>query len=412
MRRSVMALVILALCPVHAGASSPSNDVFVAAAFRGTGAGSSQWSSRLVLFNPGSQDATARIYWLERDRPNPTPLQAPPLSVPAGSSVSIDDAILALFGVESGGGAFRVTSDQPLVVDSAIFNTDADGRRFGQGFPGLGRNTAIQAGERTTTDVGGVDLNDLERANFYGLAIDDGSTSVTVDVLAADGASILASQTLQLGHFQPFLVSLSTLGLAPPLSGLIVRFSVTSGTIVGAGVSVINNLSGDPITRNGWWPEGVELEGDGYWVGFVDLTFDGGLRFLVRDGHIVEVQGSLVALSPEDGGLDCSDVFEHGAILATPVALPADGGPLQISYSTQVDESTRLDITIAGTRFGSTLQGAFETNVVTTSEDRCRGELRSASFTVAATSMAPDTTAKATPGHLTTHASPFRAGLR
>ena len=383
-----LAAVLLA-APVMA--INPGTEIYVGAAFRGTGAGNSQWSSNLDILNVSSAPASVVVYWLVRDQANSNPLASSPMTIQPGETMAIDDAIMTLYGVAEGGGAFLITSDQEIVVTSGIFNTDPTGKRFGQAFEGIPVEAAITAATTKAdpiaiTHVGGIDADTSIRSNLYAVGLASG-TELKVSVI--DGGSVVGTRSWMLGQNQPLLVGIDQVGAPEPLNDVTVQFEVVSGSAVSCGVSEVNNDSGDPLTNNAWWPMDMggdepppaDCGGDGVYAGFVGYAFTGGLLVEVENDAINYLSASLTLFSSQgDGGSNCTNVFGFDNLFDPPVAINQDGTfnmAFQVAFT---GNDPVLTFDINGVYDTDTLLGTWDLNVDSVSPLDCNGDMAQVPF--------------------------------
>ncbi len=242
--RAVVSIVIGIGLAAPVLALQPGTDIIVPAAARGAGFGGSMWVTSLYVFNPGDESVNVVIAWLERNQSNTNPTEITQ-SVGAGEVLVFDD-VLQYFGIDSGGGAFRVVSPSPVVVNAGIFNR-AGGKEFGQGFEGIPVTAALPAGQ--TTEAIGIASTSEYRTNFFAVNPYDSTTSVTVSLLDSQG-NVEGSKTYSLGPREPILKSVTEIASATVHSGMI-RFTAGSGPVI-VGTSRVNNGTGDPLTLAAW----------------------------------------------------------------------------------------------------------------------------------------------------------------
>lgn len=222
-----------------AAAINTGTDIIVPAAGRGGG-----WVTDLYVLNPGSATAAVSISWLVRDHANSTPAHMD-YSLSPGETLSLEDVILSAFGLSSGSGAFRVTADQAVLVNSRIYSADGS-ETFGQGFEGVPVEMATAAGG--SSDVVGLAFNDSFRTNIYGCAGGDGAT-VNLSLRSLNGTEIAAT-TKTLRAWEPFLQKANTLLGSGNFDDGTLHVSVSAGTAV-LGASKVDNASTDPTTLEG-----------------------------------------------------------------------------------------------------------------------------------------------------------------
>ncbi len=245
-RSIVLLALLLALAPPLA-ALEAGTDIVVPAAARGAGAGGSAWVTSLYILNPGDTLTTVTIAWLVRDQANPNP-ETVIRNIPAGQLLVIDDALMDLFGLESGGGAFRITSPSPVVVNAGIFNR-AGGKEFGQGVEGVPITAGLPAGP--TTQAIGVASDSQYRTNFYAVNASDSALTLTVSLLDADG-TVHGSKTYSLDAWEPILKNITDV-TSTAVTGGMVSFNASGGPVL-VGTSRVNNGTGDPLTLAAWQP--------------------------------------------------------------------------------------------------------------------------------------------------------------
>ena len=368
---------------VHA--AHPATELWVPAARRGKGVGTSVWRTDLVILNPGEQTALVDLYWLVRDRGN-TDAAPVRVSVPPGASLALDDVIATTLGMSEGSGAFRVAATAPVVVQSRIASLGGSGT-FGQGLEGMPTAAAIAAGgalgRTSATAVGGVRSDTGSRANAYALAVDRAGAELTVEVVGADG-SILGVRTLALEGWEPVLFALDTVTGGASFENATVRFSVASGAAL-VGVSSVDNATNDPTTREPWWQLATPA-GPGVYTGQVLATVPGGLTAVVEqhgDGlAITTLAAGLVVLSPDDGGTGCSDAYSF-VLDGGVVPIAADGTfaaeiPVEIERNGAI---TTLTLSWQGVLRGATISGVVD--IAVSGAGTCSGTLRQLSFLLA-----------------------------
>jgi hypothetical protein len=251
MYRSICVLAIIGWVALPALAIHPGTEIIVPAAARGQGAGGSVWVTAVTVLNPNDVDVDLSFGWLVRDQANPAPASAA-RTVEAGSTLVLEDALVDLFGISSGGGAFLVTASQPVVVNAGIFNR-AGGEEYGQGFEGIPVTAAIEAG--SATHAAGMIENAAYRTNFFLCETMGSGATVRVEVLDVDGA-VLGAKGYTLGIHQPLLKNVRDV-LDDDVDAGVIRFTVESGAAL-VGAARVNNGSGDPLTLASWWECGAD----------------------------------------------------------------------------------------------------------------------------------------------------------
>jgi len=202
------------------------------------GAAGTLWRSDVVLHNPGSLDASAAVFFLERDRDN-TGTSGKLVEVPAGATVTLDDIVGRTFG-RSTSGAIMIASDQPLVVSSRTFN-DAPSGSYGQYVPGIPFEEGIGQGE--TARVIQLSRNARFRTNVGFANATGHELRVSTEAYRSDGTLMLGTEYL----IPPFGYS----QIADLLTGtvddavVVIRSDDPSARFF-TYASVIDNRSGDP----------------------------------------------------------------------------------------------------------------------------------------------------------------------
>jgi len=248
----VCAMSVLTVIGVSTSmASFQGDDIYVPAVGRGPGASGSYWYTTAWFHNPGADEAVVTVSLLLRNQPNPTP-DAQVFTVAAGSSVTFEDAIIDLFGLDAASGAFRIQSTERIAVGARIFNQPGDtiSESQGQFMAGIPASFAIVPGQ--IVEVPGIlePADETFRSNF-GFVETSGSTA-KVAVTLLDGAGTeLASKNYNLGPYASFQRPLTNLAPDTLVEGGILRFEVLgpSGAVVAYASAVANGVqSQDPTT--------------------------------------------------------------------------------------------------------------------------------------------------------------------
>jgi len=356
-------------------ALSPASDVLVPAAGRG-----GAWVTDLYVMNPGTETVTGTIYWLVRGRANPNPVSVP-FSLGPGQTQVMNDVIQEDFGISSGSGAFRVTADSEVVVNSRIFATEGD-TTFGQGFEGVPAAAATQAGQ-TTSIVGLSQVAGAFRTNFYALAGADGA-SMVVSLLDPDGDE-LATNTLELEAYEPFLKRINQTVPTDDFADGSLQVSVTAGSAV-VGASKVDEMSTDPTTLESSAPLGIQGVDGTYEFKLADSEgFAAGGDIVVEGGQVVALNGTYANWDKDVDGnsdADCPLLFRWGPGLPeTDVADFADGVTFSDSYEASgsgeltwtLEFNIEQGLTVTGTLSAS---GSGFPSAVDPAEDQsgCNGE--------------------------------------
>ncbi|MGD8439302.1 MAG: hypothetical protein PVG53_02110 [Holophagae bacterium] len=328
MRRLVLLCVVLAVAATAAPvfALNSGTDLIVPAAGRGA-----PWGTDMYVANPGDGTVTGTIYWLVRGQTNPNPVSVT-FSLEPGETAIYQDVIFNDFGLDSANGAFRVTADAPVIVNTRIFASDGSST-FGQGFEGIPTGAATSAGSSAT--VVGLSYTSVFRTNIYATAGPDGATA-TLRLMAPDG-SMLASTTVELGVFEPYLQRVdrvfSSIGNFDDAT-LVVQVDAGSAIF---GASKVDNATTDPTTLESDVTGGGAASVDGtYQISIYDSAlFAAGGNIVIADGIVEEINGTYFNWDKLDGDDPaCTLQFLWGISLsATPLADFASGVTFSDSYT-------------------------------------------------------------------------------
>lgn len=243
--------ILIAISASNAGASFLADDLYIPAVGRGPGAGGSNWYTTAWFHNPGADEAMVTVSLLLRGQPNPAP-DTQVFAVPAGSSVTFEDAIIDLFGLESVSGAFRVQSTRPVAVGARIFNQPGAtiSESQGQFMAGIPARFAIVPGQ--IVEAPGIlqPADETFRSNFGFVETSGSSVQLTVTLLDGSGLE-LASKNYSLGPYAAFQRPLTNLAPDTAIDGGILRFEVTgaAGAVIAYASAVANGVqSQDPTT--------------------------------------------------------------------------------------------------------------------------------------------------------------------
>jgi hypothetical protein len=144
------AAIACTLVAATALAGFSGSDVFLPMVGRQAGAGTSNWYTTVWIHNPGTEVATARIYFLERNAVN-TSAPWVDVMIEPGDTEAIENIVDTLFH-KATFGALRVTCPMKLAVTSRVYSKAAGAGEkdsVGQDFAGVPASFAIGAGEKT-----------------------------------------------------------------------------------------------------------------------------------------------------------------------------------------------------------------------------------------------------------------------
>ena len=397
--KSTKKTLIFATCILLAAASAlalnPGTDLYVPAAARVTGVQNNvtlNWVTDLFIFNPGTTAVSVDVYWLPRDTDNSAAVPQS-FTVNPQQTLVLPDAIANTFGVATGndGGAFRVTSTAEVIVSSRIYNTITDdpkvdpslfGTTFGQGLEGVPASAAVTAGN--STDIVGLANNGSTgqpgtfRSNIFAVNTSTGQTTVVFSLLDPAGVQI-ASRTYNLLPRAALFAKASDLG-GPNFANATLHAQVTAGSAIVIGSKNDNGFS-DGTTLEGAWALGSGGGGgDGLYTGYTQFVETGGMTIEVTNGSIVSMQGSLILFSPDDGGMNCGNVFPYATDQTfTPVAIDGSGN-FTAQFTVSYDDGTQIAFTFAGNRTGDTITGTINVTVSGGPAGSCAGTMNPAQF--------------------------------
>ena len=248
---TVLTGLMMISCVSTGAASFLGDDLFIPAVGRGPGASGSNWYTTVWFHNPGADAVTVTLGLLLRGQPNPTP-DTQVLTIPGHSSMTFEDAINDLFGLDSASGAFRIQSTGPVAVGSRIFNQPGDtiSESQGQFMAGVPARFAITPGQQI--EVPGIvqPADKAFRSNFGFVETSGTSAQIAVTLLDASGVE-LASKTYSLGPHAAFQRALGDLAPNVTVNGGILRFEVTgaTGAVLAYASAVASGVqSQDPTT--------------------------------------------------------------------------------------------------------------------------------------------------------------------
>jgi hypothetical protein len=363
MRRNFCALLTLTLIisAIPAFALSPGTDVLVPAAAR-----VATWITDLYIFNPGTQATSVTVYWLVRDQANPSPVPQS-FSVNPGETLVLDDVIQGTFGMNEGTGAFRVVADQPVVVNSRIYNL-VEGVTFGQGFEGVPRGSAVQAG--SSTDVVGLAYNESFRTNLAMIDASGAGSTVALTLLDAAGTQ-LATANYALDGFEPMLRNVTSVfsGVANFDAGTL-HAEVTNGAVIVVGSKVDNDsATGDPTTLEAWSTACGSVDGT-YQIAMYDSEeWATGGYLEIADGMVVNINGTYMNWDKTEL---CELIFPYGGpyLDIYPVADYAsgvtfthsydDGGSITFTITFEIDDNQSISGTIDAVGNGFTVHDEID----------------------------------------------------
>ena len=226
------------------------------------------WRTDMRAFNPSAQTTLVWLAVLPVGRDNQTPFTAGPYSIPPRGTLVLNDILqmFAQLGQAWTKAAIRLTYQNgedvaPIVVSRTYTNTQGGGT-FGQSITGVPVRANTTAASLWLTGLHNDGLQDGFRTNF-GLANlrgDAGVGNIVVRLFNAAGTE-QTTKTFGLapyGYVQDRVANL--FGAAfESIGSFSLKVEVPSGVDVQPAASVVDNLTGDPVTVNGQVPPTSKL---------------------------------------------------------------------------------------------------------------------------------------------------------
>jgi Domain of unknown function (DUF5666) len=167
-----------------AAAAGQANDFHLSSAARKAGLNGSFFTTSLTLSNFGTADATVTIKFLGHDRDGRGGIERT-ITVPAGTTLAIDDLLGSFFGIGDDFGGVRITSNVPtLVVDSNTGTPSGQGT-FGQQLRATEHNDLITSNH--SRSIAGVRSNSSFRTNLMLTNATEKPLDVDVKLIGSDG---------------------------------------------------------------------------------------------------------------------------------------------------------------------------------------------------------------------------------
>jgi ACT domain-containing protein len=362
--RTPLAVLCLVLVATSALAVAPGKDAYLVSVGHAQGScvGSpavcAQWRTAMWIFNPSTTTtANVTMYFLERNKANPTPVQQSITVAPLETKEYLD-AVLDPLGVDGKYGGIRVTSDIDVVVTGRIYDANVPSTKGGIGttgqfFAGLPPSMAIGNGE--SSDLIGLAQDaatstGVWRTNFGFQEVTGESATVQVQRLDGNG-NVLATKTYTIEGRAQRQYAITDVGGAFGLNHRL-RFTGSGGNgkVLVFG-SRIDNKSGDPSTVEMTAVAAAAAPSTGLFDGIVftsdGLLIDGGIETVITSSGLTGFAGI--------AGLPCgtdSYIVDFSATAASPIPLAADGSftaEATIPYSDGSSTVFTTAWTLAGT---------------------------------------------------------------
>jgi acetyl esterase/lipase len=213
---------------------------------RTRGEGGAFWTSSLIVANPGDARADVDLRFLGHDADG-TAGPAARLSLPAGASLTREDVLGALFGLEEGWGALLLESASTSLVAHVETSTPGGGGTFGQAVP------AFAAADLVTADrprsIAGLREGGAFRTNLVLANATEGPLDVDVALVAGDGTTLATARVPlpPLGMTQASRVA-RVLRVEGDVSGRLLLSTPTPGGAFAAYAALVDGATNDPRT--------------------------------------------------------------------------------------------------------------------------------------------------------------------
>jgi photosystem II stability/assembly factor-like uncharacterized protein len=217
------------------------------AAARSHSASGAFFSTNLALSNSGPLPLSFSLRFLGHGRDGSAGPERSFL-LEAGRSVTYFDLLGSVFGLDSGFGAVRITSDSPDLGVASVTSTPGFGGTLSQTVPAVHASDLIPAG--TPRSILHIREDDAFRSNLVLASNANAPTSVDVTLVSEAGETLATKSyvvppngMIQIQHVA------RDMGVPGALSGArLVLSSDTTGAAFSAFVSLIDNVTNDPTT--------------------------------------------------------------------------------------------------------------------------------------------------------------------
>ena len=364
------------------------NTWFLPSSARAAGQGGSFYTTDLTVANRTAPDATVTFKFLGHDVDGRNGVEQT-LSIGAGQAVTLGDVLGNVFGVFSGYGAIRVSSQAAsLNILGQTSTPGPSGGTFGQSVPAAAQADLVTAA--APRSIAGIREDASFRTNLILANATDAALSVAVTLVSADGTQLAAGAytLLPLGMTQVTQV-VRDLGITADVrTARLLLFTPTSGGAFAAYASVIDRTTNDPRTllpaavdQTGPWilPSSARAAGQGGSFYTTDLTIAnrGGadatatLKFL---GHDADGRGG----AEQTFSLGAGRTATYFDVLGSVFGVSSGYGAIRISSS-----SASLDVLgqtstpgPSGGTFGQSVPAANPGTLVTQSVPRSIAAVR------------------------------------
>ena len=221
--------------------------LFIPAAATGPGLGESEWSTDVVVNNPGQNTLTYEVRFLAEGADKSGQLADATFSLEPNVSVAYPDAVRDLIGIAHGSGALRfdVLDGGYLLVTSRTKNTDGDGATFGQGIPSIHAEDLIVSHEKVRL----LQLSEDEhyRTNIGFMNASQTPITIHVDFFSATGV-LLGQDWLDLlpYSFEQWDRAFDRIEAGKVQNGYVDVWTETEGAAFYTYGSVVDEMRNDP----------------------------------------------------------------------------------------------------------------------------------------------------------------------
>ncbi|MCU0291289.1 MAG: hypothetical protein MUF10_04780 [Thermoanaerobaculaceae bacterium] len=212
------------------------------------GAVGTNWRTDLAAVNPGSQpvEMAATFYDVTTGA-----ARTGSATLAAGATREWQDLLVSWLGLGAGAsarGVLHLGADGPLAVTTRTYNQPEVDRTYGQGYPALGVDDGMAAGERGI--VPQLRESPAFRSNLGVVILTPGSCRVRVGLRNTAGEPVGTARELDIagGRWRQIDRVFADLGAGPTDLGYAVVEVLTQGCRAWAYGSVVDNETGDPTT--------------------------------------------------------------------------------------------------------------------------------------------------------------------
>ena len=237
--------------PVAIMAQRIADAAFEAAAIPGSaraaGANGSLWRTDVRIYNPNTEAATVTLDYYRKKKTD-GPHSSANFSVDGGGILALDDAMMEAFGLSSANGAIRVSSDMAVMTWSRTYDRTENGT-FGQSVPAVSADFTL--GDQEQLIYTGLS-NTGYRSNVGFFNLENKQTSFIVFLYEQSGLTG-QSRFFTLGPNEMNQVNdvFAWMGVTDANGTYSLVIYLSSGDKVASFVTVIDNLSNDPVYQPG-----------------------------------------------------------------------------------------------------------------------------------------------------------------